>query len=312
MAEQTSLDKAPARATRIALVVLATLLTIALFLLAIGVGATRTVVISAETSSLELEFSGDATYWNLGEATLCIPLEKPDRSKERGTDFCDPRWFEQSSQDVSIPWADGNKIELLASHEGMEIQIVEAQGFESRTIVYVPKTELPNLGVLSFSGFANLGQVASSGETKLLTSGSFDIREKPFLNNATETIKRGEFRLGDKVSITHLLDGSQEPTQVYGFVLPDHSTVDSFSVSLVSEIGPSSIAVHYFGGHEKIEIAPNWIDRSIASPLILALSILIPIFLALSQVILSASNGINAATYSRVNRSIRNAMKRIK
>lgn len=297
---------------RLALAVICILavLLIALIVLAAGVGAVRTVVISAETSSLEVQFSGEADYWDLGLATICTPLEKLNRSAKRGASICDPRRYEQSKEQVSLIWKDGNKAVLSMANDDLEIQIIDASSHKSGTKIHLAPKALSKLGALSFSGFVSLGQVAASGETRLMRSGIYDIREKPFLANATETIKSGEFRPGEKVGVYQNSDGAPKQVRVYGYILQQNGDARSFRVSLISESGPSNIRVNYFGGQVPIEIAPNWIDRSITSPLILALSILVPIILTIAQLFLTASSGISGASISSAIRYLRKSISR--
>ncbi len=294
-----------------ALIGIACLLTAFLVALALGVGADRTIVISAESSSMDIQFSGDAEYWDFGPVFVCEPMAKIDRSRERGTGVCDPRRYAQKHEVVSLKWQDGDHIVVSTTTEGsLEIILRHAAEYKSGTIIHLPRHEWSLLGALSFSGFAYLGQVAVTGETKLLTSGAYDIREKPFLTNATETIKNGKFRPGEKVGLFQGIGKEQSQTRVYGHVLPSQYDQKSFQVSLISETGPSKIFISYFGGKNQIEIAPNWIDRSIASPLILALSILVPVFLAIAQLVLTASSSLSPIDLSAILRHFRRIIGR--
>jgi hypothetical protein len=286
------------------------LFTAFLVTLAFGVGADRTIVISAQSASMEIQFSGDAGFWDLGSVLVCEPLAKIDRSRTRGTDICDPRRYEQKHEIVSLKWQDGSHIVVLANKEGsLEIRLKNVAKYKSGTILHLPREEWTALGALSFSGFIHLGQVAATGETRLLTSGTYDIREKPFLMNATETIKNGSFRPGEKVGVFRDDGKEQSQTRVYGYVLPSQHGLKNFQVSLVSETGPSKIFVSYWGGEDRIEIAPNWIDRSIASPLILALSILVPVFIAIAQMLLTATNSLSPIGLSAALRCFRRSTR---
>lgn len=295
----------------IALTGVTSLLTAFLVTLAFGVGADRTILISAHSASMEIQFSGDAGFWDLGSVLVCEPLVKIDRSRTRGTDICDPRRYEQKHEIVSLKWQDGSHIVVSTNEEGsLEILLKNVAEYKSGTILHLPRAEWSALGALSFSGFAHLGQVAATGETKLLTSGAYDIREKPFLMNATEIIKNGSFRPGEKVGVFRDDGKEQSQTRVYGYVLPSQHGPKNFQVSLVSETGPSKISVSYLGGEDRIEIAPNWIDRSIASPLILALSILVPVFLAIAQMLLTATNSLGPIGVPAALRRFRRSMRR--
>lgn len=309
---RTDLNASPMRAgVSIALIGIASLFIAFLVALALGVGADRTIMISAETASMEIQFSGDADFWDFGSVTICEPLEKIDRFKKRGTEICDPRRYEQKHEVVNLKWSDGSHIVVSTTMEGsLEILLRHVADYKAGTIIHLPRDTWLALGALSFSGSAQLGQVAATGETKLLSSGAYDIREKPFLTNATETIKNGSFRPGERVEVFQGNRKDQTQTRVYGYVLPSHHDSKNFQVSLVSETGPSTIFISYFGGEDRIEIAPNWIDRSIESPLILALSILVPFFLAISKLILTASSGFSSIYLSAILRRFRRKISR--
>ncbi len=297
----------------IALIGVASLFIAFLVSVALGLGAVRTIVVSAETASMEIQFSGNAEYWDFGSVVVCEPLAKIDRSKRRGTEICDPRRYAQKREIVNLNWRDGSHIVVSSTAEGsFEILLKNLSEYKSGTILHFPRSEWSALGALSFSGFAHLGKVALTGETKLLMSGTYDIREKPFLANATETIKNGNFRPGEEVGLFHGDGEKQSRTRVYGYVLPSLHDSKMFQVSLVSEPGPSTIFVSYLGGEDRIEIAPNWIDRSIASPMILAISILVPVFLAIAQLVLTATSGLRPLRLTAMLRSFRRSVGRLK
>ncbi|MGH1417018.1 MAG: hypothetical protein ACRBB0_26270 [Pelagimonas sp.] len=285
-----------------------TLMLAGLLALSFGTGVTRTIVVSANTRSLEVDFVGRADFWDIGTVTICEPLAKFDRTKSRGDTLCDARRFTQKEAVVEIQWRDNSRVWVTArSRDTWEVNIQKHVDFVKGTRIFLSQAQFESLGVLSFSGFVSMGKVASTGEVDLLLSGDYEIREKPLLGSVTETVKKGRLRLGEQVQVTHESDNSR--ARVYGYATPSATTETGMLVSVVSEPGDTQISINYFGGTGAIEVAPNWIDRALSSPLILALTILIPLLLAIIQV--AATSRVNvsfyvaARTFSRLRQTLK-------
>lgn len=266
-----------------------------------GVGASRTIVVSAITDGMEIDFAGHSEVWDLNDVWYCVPLEKRVRSIKRGNGLCDPRGYDQKQGTIAIHWDDGASVKLWTTLESGWVLKVSGQAAPvDGTLIHLPETVVAKLGALSFSGAARIGEVAGSRETNLLISGSYDIREKPLFSSATETIKSGDFRRGEKVEVLNSANKESPEERVYGYLLPTSDDGQKIEVTLVSEPGEAIISVNYFGSRVPISIAPNWIDRSLASPFILALSVLLPIALTLIQIIVSTNGHFDLLNLSRL------------
>jgi hypothetical protein len=255
--------------------------------LALGVGAVRTFLVDATVRGLDITFEGQTNYWDLGPVTLCVPLEKLNLRAARGDGACDARRYVEQQDDLSIEWSDGASV--IVERNGateFSLTVTGQSTLTDRTRIVVAQDNWSMIGTLSFVGYAVLGRPAGSGETRLLLGADYQVREKPFGSGHTETIKSGTVRKGESVSLIQRTTGTSTLATVYGYITPSTEATDALDIGIVSQAGDIAMSVRFFGGDIPAEIAPNWIDRTLSSPLVLALAFLLSVGLGAVQLFL--------------------------
>lgn len=249
---------------------------IAIVALGLGLGAVRTFVVDASVSGLDVQFRGQTNYWDLGVVTVCVPLNKPDIRGERGDGACDLRRYSETHGEMAIEWQDGAKAQIeVEGNNNLVLTVSGPLGLRDGTRIIIPRQNWAGIGVLSFVGETTLGQPAGSGETKLVLSGSYQVREKPVWSTRTETIKSGDLRKGESIALVQRRNGELNMAPVYGYITPALTHVGMLDVGIVSQSGQVVMQIRYFGGQTAAEISPNWIDRTLSSPLVLALAFIL-------------------------------------
>ena len=255
--------------------------------LALGVGAVRTFLVDATVRGLDITFEGQTNFWDLGPITLCVPLEKLNLRAARGDGACDARRYTEQQDDLSIEWADGASVIVERnSLASISLTVAGQSTLADSTRIIVPQANWAVIGTLSFVGNAVLGRPAGSGETRLLLGADYQVREKPFGSGHTETIKSGTVRKGESVSLIQRANAKATLATVYGYITPSSEVADALDIGIVSQAGEIEMSVRFFGGDTPAEIAPNWIDRTLSSPLVLALAFLLSVGLGAVQMFL--------------------------
>lgn len=155
------------------------------------VGLQRSYLIEAETSILRLEFRG-ANAWNFQQATVCVPLDIPNRSAVPNPgEACSAIVHspDPDTKPLTITWPDGTPAILRAEAglDGPRLRITLPAGLGEAAGVaeaYRPGTEIVvatdpafPMGALLFSGEAVLGTVLGSGERYFLHSANWEARQ---------------------------------------------------------------------------------------------------------------------------------------
>jgi len=287
--------------------ILSVLVLIAIVGLAFGLGAARTFVVDATVKGLDIRFHGQSNYWDLGVVTICIPLDKPNLRAPRGSGVCDLRRYAEMTEDVSIEWRNEASAQVEIEGDGnLILTVVDQPNLKDGARIQLPKESWEKISVLSFVGSATLGQPAGSGETKLLLAANYQVREKLRWSARTETIKLGTVRKGESVSLMERKSGEPQMATVFGYITPSLGASDAMDVGIVSSTGRAFMAVRYFGGTAPAEIAPNWVDRTLSSPLILALTFLLSLGIGAAQFALPAQV---AGRQARLNSSVRSMIR---
>jgi len=254
--------------------------------IAMGFGATRTIIVEAQTTGLQITFSGQANDWALGEVVVCTPRTKIDPSLERGTGQCDARrYIEAKDENFRINWdRNANTIISAITPGALVLDISGQLGMVDRTRVLLDQQSWASVGALTFTGTARIGFQLASGEAKMLLSGSFEAREKPFWSDSTEVLRSGSLRRGESAFVVVERGGEEVMAEVFGHITPSLTERLGVTVGIVSAPGPVHLQVGFFGSTIPTQIAPTWIDRALTSPLILAIAALLSILLSALQV----------------------------
>lgn len=254
--------------------------------IAMGFGATRTIVVEAQTTGLQITFSGQANDWALGEVVVCTPRIKIDPSLGRGPGQCDARrYIEAKDDNFRINWDRNATTIISAITPGTLVLDISGQSeMVDRTRVLLDRQSWESVGALTFTGTARIGFQLASGESKMLLSGSFEVREKPFWSDSTEVLKSGLLRRGESAVVLVERGGKDNMAEVFGHITPSLAERSGVTVGIVSTPGPVRLQIGFFGSTIPTQIAPSWIDRALTSPLILAIAALLSILLSALQV----------------------------
>jgi hypothetical protein len=266
---------------------LAVIAIVAMIVISTGFGADRTFIVEATATGIDIRFAGQTNDWHLGQATICTPRKRIERTLPRGAGACDARRYEERSGDaVRINWSPGSEVKLSAPQpQLLVLELFGQAGWDDRTRIVIGKDEWAALGVLSFNGTARIGNQVSSGETRTILSGTYEAREKPFWSEDTEVLKAGKVRSGESAEIVIAGKDGRQPAEVFGHIAEVEPGKPGFNVGLVSAPGPVSLQIGYFGGAKPANIAPTWMDRALTSPLVLALAFLLSVILSAVQFI---------------------------
>lgn len=266
---------------------LAVIAIVAMIVISTGVGADRTFIVEATATGIDIRFAGQANDWHLGQATICTPRKRIERTMPRGAGACDARRYEERRGDaVRINWSPGAEVKLSSPQpQTLVLELFGQAGWDDKTRIIIEKDERSALGVLSFNGTARVGNQVSSGETRTILSGTYEARERPFWSEDTEVLKAGNVRRGESAEIMIAGEEGRQPAEVFGHVSEVEPGKPGFNVGLVSAPGPVSLQIGYFGGANPANIAPNWMDRALTSPLVLALAFLLSVILSAVQFI---------------------------
>jgi len=280
-------------------VALLALLTIAV--VSTGVGATRTLVVEAQATGLEVTFSGHANDWSLGAVVVCTPRMQIDRTLPRGAGQCDPRrYLESEDPAFRINWNHNASVRVTTQFSGaLALDIAGQTDIQDRTRIILVGENWRTTGALTFNGTAVIGNQLASGETHMILSGSFDAREKPLWSRNTEVLKSGLIRRGESATVMVQSDAGPKRAEVFGHITPNSEGHLGFDVGIVSAPGPVFLELGFFGATRPTHIAPSWVDRALASPLILALAAILSVVLSTGQLVGSAIATLRPAAFGR-------------
>jgi hypothetical protein len=274
---------------------------IAIAAISTGLGSARTFVLEAQATGLEIVFSGQANDWALGPVVICTPSKKTTRTLERGSGQCDPRGYSEKYEDgFRINWSDGATVKVTSTTSGaIALEILKQIDIADRTRIILERESWISTGALTFLGTAQVGEQLGSGETKMVLSGNYEAREKPLWSDKTEVLKSGNIRRGESVVVYTETSAGAAKAQVYGHITPVDAGKPGFTVGLVSVPGLVFLQIGFFGAAMPTQIAPNWIDRALTSPLILALAALLSVALSAGQIMGNATAALRSATNAK-------------
>lgn len=268
--------------------------TLAIFVISAGLGSVRTIVLEAQSTGVEIIFAGQTNDWALTDVTVCVPRAAIDRTLPRGRGRCDARGYtEAESPSVRINWNENASVVVTSPTPDVVVLDVTGQArIADRTRIILNRESWLNAGALTFNGWARLGEQLASGERKMILSGSYDIREKPFWSENTEVLKRGVIWRGESATIVTRAENAPKPAEVFGHITPVEAGKPGFAVGVVSAPGQVFLQIGFFGAAKPTQIAPSWIDRALTSPLILALAALLSVMLSLAQLLGNAATAL--------------------
>lgn len=272
--------------------VIGILAVIAIVAISAGIGTTRTVVLEAQATGLNILFSGRVNDWALGQVTVCTPRQRIDSEILRGTGQCDlRRYIEDERTDMRINWNEGASVLVTSpTSGGLVLDVTGQSDIPDRTRIILPPLSWSKTGALTFSGRARIGNQLGSGETGMVLGGSFEVREKPLWSDNTEVLKSGQIRRGESATVVTKNSSGEKNADIFGHITNGDPGKLGFSVGIVSAPGPVFLQLGFFGSAKPTQIAPNWIDRALTSPLILALAAVLSVVLSAGQVLSNAAS----------------------
>ncbi|NOR63723.1 MAG: hypothetical protein GQ535_14675 [Rhodobacteraceae bacterium] len=256
-----------------------------------GISSSRSFLVEANTTGMSVQFSGLNNAWPLGRATICAPLDRPKRENARGTGPCDERRYTPSeNDDLLLEFPDGSSATVLVQgNGGLAIQVSGMSLFGDNTRILVARDDWIAVGAMVFSGQAVIGGQMGSGQQNILLDGRFEVRETSSFSlggrNRIEVIKSGTLLRGEQASISE----SGADTTVTGHITWSDNR-RSMDVVIVSLPGNTALSLGHIGGDQVSSIQPDWIDYALASPTLVALTLVLSICIGAGQLFFTATS----------------------
>lgn len=273
-------------------------------LVAVIVAAHRqhSIVLGAETTSLDIMFSAGENYWRVdGPVELCQfgAIEAGVRDPKFA---CGPPLFKHTEiRGFEVKWTEGASLRLYADYTG-EMRIfmdgaparfedIDGKPYEvpPGSFVKMGPDTARNAGLFAFLGTASMGQPAGPNETNFIYDGSYEVRLPVnrwlfFGSDRDVTIKTGALVRGHTASIMKEAKNGSELAEGFGHVALDRRDTGDYALSavFVAAKDKTHLEVQQWGRSSPVVIRPNWIDVILNSPFILG-------FLAIAALALSGA-----------------------
>lgn len=267
-------------------------------------GRTRTFVIDAVATGAVIVFEGTSNSWPLSEATLCARKPRPEPRTPRGEGFCDARVSEERPfEGGAATWRHGATARLQREADGsLSVTATGAEGLPDGTRLRLSLEQWRKAGALVFNGHVAVGGEMSSGQTALLVSGRYEAREPSLfgLGGSTETVKSGDLRRGERVSLVDYRTG--EPASGFGHVSAPLDDDAGFHVVSIAKPGDTALKIEHLGGRLPNLVRPNWIDYALTSPFFVALALILSLMVGVGQLVLGVWESFAEKTEARKRR----------
>lgn len=246
----------------------------------------RTFSVFARSLGGEISFEGELNDWRFEKAVICRLREFPDL-REQVTDElspCDSRAYVATQMtDEVVEWRDGSRISWRRKPSGdLQFRILNAEtpGMPVGTLIVISREDWQAHGALVFQGVIRLGGLISTGSDDYLIEGEWQALQSGFatslFRDVTDVVKSGKLIRGSTVDFV-AADG---PVTSYGHITPHESIGSGVVVALLTENGPLSLRVNYFGLAKPALFKPDWIDTISSSTLLVAVAGLLSILAA--------------------------------
>ncbi|WP_170432175.1 hypothetical protein [Ruegeria arenilitoris] len=250
----------------------------------------RTYVLSVMTSGFEAKFTRSLVNnsWQFSDILLCERRENRLKGGADTNGMCAAELFsERQLSHAEVSFEKGATVSVERDVETGALSIVALSDDAAVRVngVVIPLGSLmiidqeawQDAGALAFSGEVTIGQVATTGETRLVSGGSYEILESgwPWEEGAM-LVKSGQFFRGDQIQI--VTKNTNTPVEVIGFLAPVDDTI---SLQVTSPMGKNVVDVDRMAG-ENLLILSSAIDRSKVDPLLQVLTFFVAVVLALA------------------------------
>lgn len=261
-----------------------------------GTGASKwTYHVAASTWGGTITFRGEGNDWLISRGTRCAARAVPDlRAADPADDRpCPPARFEAPQEIVSevIEWREGTRIHFRrAPPDGrLVIRALDGgtAGFPADSQLVIPADVWQGHGALVFTGSVRIGGDMGTGAQDYLIGGQWEARQIGFLTSLvrdiTEVVQKGELTRGASVQVVV----GAEPVISYGHITPAGIGDPGLEVVALSERGRLSLQVAYFGLARPILFRPDWMDRILSSPVLIALTVLLTLILMVTELLVA-------------------------
>ncbi len=242
------------------------------------------------TSGFEAKFTRSLVNnsWQFSDILLCERRENRLKGGADTNGMCAAELFsERQLSHAEVSFEKGATVSVERDVETGALSIVALSDDAAVRVngVVIPLGSLmiidqeawQDAGALAFSGEVTIGQVATTGETRLVSGGSYEILESgwPWEEGAM-LVKSGQFFRGDQIQI--VTKNTNTPVEVIGFLAPVDDTI---SLQVTSPMGKNVVDVDRMAG-ENLLILSSAIDRSKVDPLLQVLTFFVAVVLALA------------------------------
>lgn len=269
------------RGVLLRLVQVVTILAFALSLLLVFLSlypGDRSILLEVKTRGVRITFAGRQDTWRFKQAVLCTALPAPARNKTSGSGSCDLRRYSKAvTGPIALNWQPGTEITVrLTAEFGLVINLISQLGdIPANSRIIVSADAFHDSGALSFSGKLKIGAVMGNGQTNQLMSGRYEMRESGRLlqvlsPRSSSVVSSGVFTLGDEVSLRETNRAAVAHGHLSSQQFEKPGAID---LVVISELGDIHIAIKRFRLLDPIVLRPDWIDRVISNPIILALTV---------------------------------------
>lgn len=258
-----------------------------LLLLTSSLRGERTFVVEAITTGADITFTGGTEAWTIGRATVCLPRAEPLLAAQKGAGRCDARLYTEAPRSgLMLEWQSGSTVNLRQDRDRNVVLRIggTTAPLPPGALVFVEPAQWRAAGALTFAGLVVIGEQITSGESSVLLSGSYEARERSWFSGTTETIKSGELRRGERVSVVQ----RSGTAPGFGHITPVGRDEDGFHLVNIAQPGDTSLQIEYVGGEAPALIRPSWVDHAIRSPVLVALALLLSLCAAVGQVLLGS------------------------
>ncbi|WP_171130706.1 MULTISPECIES: hypothetical protein [unclassified Ruegeria] len=253
----------------------------------------RTYVLSVETAGLQLRFTRSLTNtsWQFSDVLLCERREKRERDPETESARCEAELFtERRIKDAEIGFEKGANVLIERDPQSGELSIsvldsdslvsVNGEIVPGRSLLKIEPRVLRDAGALAFTAEVIIGQVATTGETGIVSSGNYGILEQRWLRSLTGEgavqVRSGQFFRGDEIKIVNASQ-QDKAIEVTGFLAPFGQSI---AVQLTSPMGKNALRIDRIGSEFSI-IRSDAINRIEVDPVFQAMSWAVFIVLSL-------------------------------
>jgi len=254
-------------------------------------GSEKTFIVDAVVSGATITFNGNHNSWYLGEAVICTPTRRRQRSVSVTSDneVCDQRAYKvRIDSEKIIQWPDGASVRMRFGETGrLEFFVLdEVSGHAEKTLIVLPHDFFSKNGALSFSGSVIFGRTIKTGAKDILLDGSYKVREShvvsAMLGKQTYEVASSELTRGDQVRV---VDGVSFKTSSLGYGHLSRSLDVEGATRLVFQSSPGdhALEISSFGMKQPAVMKPDWIDSTLASPYVLIVGLFISLVISVLE-----------------------------